>query len=173
MPISQYMKSLREKIGAQRVMAPAAAMAPIANGRVLLARNAENGEWQTLGGMMDPLESPADGAVREAYEEAGVMTRPTGLIGVFAGPETEVIYGNGDIVAYTVIAFAGVLIDETATPRADQDEISELNWFTPAEIDTLDMRPFNKRIALLALDDQGRAVFDQSTWRPSSGLTSQ
>ncbi len=166
MPISPYLKALREKVGHARLLAPAASMTPVAEGRALLARSAETGAWQTLGGMIEPLERPADAAMRETFEEAGLVVRPTRLLGVFAGPETEIVYPNGDVVAYTVIAFAGALEDPGAAPTPDGEEIAELDWFDADALETLDILPFNRQLARLALAPDGPPHFAPATWRP-------
>ena len=167
MPISPYLKALRDKVGHARLMAPAAAMVPVQYGRALIARNAETGEWQTLGGMVEPLEHPADGAVREAYEEGGLLTEPTRLLGVFSGPDTEITYPNGDVVAYTVIAFAGRLLDPQAALRPDGEEIAALRWVEHRELDDLEMMPFNKRLTRIALTPDAPTYFEPARWRPT------
>lgn len=166
MAISPYIKALREKVGRARLLAPASAMVPLQDGRALLARNADTGQWQSLGGMAEPLEHPADAARRETFEEAGVLARPERLIGVFAGPDTEITYPNGDIVAYTVIAFAGPLEDPEAALRPDGEEIAELAWFGAEAVSSLDIMPFNRRLVLLALDERAPPYFESAAWRP-------
>ena len=76
------------------------------DGRLLLVRNRDDGLWQTVGGGMDPSEQPADAAVREAFEETGLLVEPTRVIGVYGGPEFCLTYPNGDVVSYVGIAFA-------------------------------------------------------------------
>ncbi|MCI4665219.1 MAG: NUDIX domain-containing protein [Neomegalonema sp.] len=176
MPISPYLKMLRDHVGHAQLIAPAAAMIPVRNGQALLARNADTGEWQTLGGMIEPLEQPADAAMREAFEEAGVRAEPVRLIGVFAGPEAEVTYPNGDVVAYTVLAFAGRLIEagapfasdgaEIAEFTPDGEEIAEVAWFDADAIERLEMMRFNRRMALAALTPDAPTYFEPGKWRP-------
>jgi len=49
------------------VLLPSVAVLPWdEHGRVLLVREAETGLWQTIGGAVEPDESPAQAAVREA-----------------------------------------------------------------------------------------------------------
>ena len=48
-------------------------------GRVLLARHSEVGAWVLPGGAIEPGETRADAAVREIWEEAGVVARLTRL----------------------------------------------------------------------------------------------
>jgi 8-oxo-dGTP pyrophosphatase MutT (NUDIX family) len=50
--------------------------------RILLIRRSDNGHWEMPGGALDPGESPAEAARREAAEEAGVLVTPTELITV-------------------------------------------------------------------------------------------
>lgn len=54
-----------------------------AAGRVLLIRRADNGRWAMPGGALEVGETPAEGAVREAWEEAGVRCEAVALAGVF------------------------------------------------------------------------------------------
>ncbi|RIK43235.1 MAG: hypothetical protein DCC55_06400 [Chloroflexi bacterium] len=53
------------------------------DGRILLIRRADNGLWAMPGGGFEVGETPAEGAVREAFEETGVRCRPLALVGVF------------------------------------------------------------------------------------------
>jgi ADP-ribose pyrophosphatase YjhB (NUDIX family) len=52
-------------------------------GRLLLIQRADRGTWAMPGGALEVGETPAQGAVREALEEAGVHSAPVRLVGVF------------------------------------------------------------------------------------------
>jgi len=52
-------------------------------GRILLIRRADNGLWAMPGGALEVGETPAEGVVREAFEESGVRATPVALVGVF------------------------------------------------------------------------------------------
>lgn len=52
-------------------------------GRILLIRRADNGQWAMPGGALEVGETPAEGVVREAFEESGVRATPVALVGVF------------------------------------------------------------------------------------------
>ncbi|MBI5304668.1 MAG: NUDIX hydrolase N-terminal domain-containing protein [Chloroflexi bacterium] len=52
-------------------------------GRILLIRRADNRLWAMPGGALEVGETPAEGVVREAFEEAGVRSRVIALVGVF------------------------------------------------------------------------------------------
>ena len=69
MPISEYLRTLRERIGTALVLMPAvAAMVFDEDGRVLLARHATGDLWGAPGGAIDPDEPPQDAVVREVWE---------------------------------------------------------------------------------------------------------
>ena len=44
-------------------------------------------------------------AVRECWEETGLLIQLIGLVGVFGGPKFLIKYKNGDLTYYTVIGF--------------------------------------------------------------------
>lgn len=112
------------------------AVLPIdADGRVLLVQNADTGEWQTLGGAVEPDESPRDAAVREALEEAGVTVELGRLLDVLGGPEYVVTYPNGDVASYVVAVFEAVVV--AGTPEPDGDETSAATWWARAELASL------------------------------------
>ena len=66
------------------------------DGRVLLVRHVEGDVWTTPGGMIEPEETPANAAVRETWEETGLVVELTRIVGVFGGPRCTVTYANGD-----------------------------------------------------------------------------
>ena len=52
-------------------------------GRLLLAQDAGSELWMTVGGAINPDETPADAAVRECWEETGLRVELTRILGVF------------------------------------------------------------------------------------------
>lgn len=101
-------------------------------GRILLVRLIDSGNWATIGGAIEPGESPREGAVREAEEEAGVTVELGNILGVFGGREYRVTYPNGDESAYVVTVFDASVTE--GIPRPDGDETSEVGWFRPEEL---------------------------------------
>ncbi len=133
MGISPYLTRLRERVGHDLVLLPSVAVLPWdEHGRVLLVREAETGLWQTIGGAVEPDESPAQAAVREAAEEAGVVVELAGIRGVCGGPPFRMTYPNGDLVSYVPTIFDARVI--AGEPRADQEETIAVAWFTIDEI---------------------------------------
>lgn len=101
-------------------------------GRLLLVRLIDTGHWATIGGAIEPDESPSESAIREAREEAGVSVELGAILGVLGGPDYRVTYPNGDRSAYVVTVFDATVID--GTPRPDEDETSDVGWFKPDEL---------------------------------------
>jgi len=131
--ISPYVRRLREAIGHQLLMLPSVAVLPWDDaGRLLLVREAQTGLWQTIGGAIEPDESPLQAAVREAAEEAGVLVRIEGIRGVVGGPRFRLTYPNGDIVGYVPTIFDARVVE--GTPHPDGDETVEVGWFTAEQL---------------------------------------
>lgn len=165
MPISPYLRALREKIGTTLLEVPTAAAVVFDNrDRVLLVKHHDGGQWTTPGGILEPHETPADAAVRETWEETGVMVELTHVIGVFGGPSCETIYSNGDRIAWVATVFAARIVH--GEPRADGEETLEARFVERGELATLSGRPHLKLFLDAAFDHERGAYFEPPTWRP-------
>lgn len=164
MPTSPYVLSLRQKIGHDLLMLQAASVAIFnERGEILLAQNAD-GRWMTIGGAIDPDETPADAAVREAWEETGLLVEPFRVIGVFGGPEFHVTYANGDRVLYTAILFEARVVG--GTPRPDGEEAIALRYVSQEEAAGLPMAVRTRRVLAAAFARDQRPYFLPATWAP-------
>ena len=135
MGISPFVKRLREMVGNELLVLPSVSVLPRDDhGRLLLVRLVDTGGWATIGGAVEPDESPQAAACREAEEEAGVRVGLGPVLGVLGGPEYRVTYPNGDATAYVVTVFDATV--ESGTPRPDHDETSEVAWFDPGALPT-------------------------------------
>lgn len=163
MPMSEYVRRLRAAVGSMLLEAPSVSVVirdPA--GRTLLARHSEGDVWVTPGGAVEPLETPADAAVREVWEETGLEVELRRLIGVYGGPEFVVTYANGDRTSYLMAAFEGRV--RAGEPRPDGEEVLELRWFAPAELEALPLSDWMREI--LAGADGGGA-FRPASWLPA------
>ena len=143
MAISAYLRRLRERIGRELVLMPSVAvMIRDEAGRLLLVRSADYGLWQTVGGAIDPGETPADAAVREAFEESGLEVQLTGVLGVHGGPLFRLGYPNGDVCEYTAISFGAR--PTGGAIRADGDETTDVRWFTAGQAAALEVAPHTR-----------------------------
>ncbi len=133
MPISEYLRQLRTRIGADLVLMPGVNAIVINDARDVLLQRAMDGNWYTPGGAIDPGEQPADAAAREVLEETGLIVAPEQIVGVFT--EEPVMYPNGDRVQYVIISFVCRLI--SGTPRVADDESLEVRFFPRDQLPTL------------------------------------
>jgi 8-oxo-dGTP pyrophosphatase MutT (NUDIX family) len=132
MPISPYVAELRKLVGNRLLLLPSACVIPRDDeGRILLVRQRQHGKWETIGGTVEPDESPRDAAVREAKEEASVDVELT-LIAVLGGPEYVATYPNGDRCQYVSSVFTARIVG--GEPAPDHDETDEVAWFSAADL---------------------------------------
>jgi 8-oxo-dGTP diphosphatase len=165
MPISVYIRALREKIGTELLLVPAVT-ALIYNERdeVLLQRAKDDGEWHTIGGAIDPGENPADALVREVFEETGLRVVPMRIVGVYSDP--EVVYPNGDRVMYVSTTFVCRIIGDAGEgssanpdpPLPTDDESLEFRYFPLSSLPHL--LPGQRHRIAQALKNEEKAYFE-------------
>jgi 8-oxo-dGTP pyrophosphatase MutT (NUDIX family) len=165
MPASSYVQDVRAKIGNGLLMlSSATAMLFDEQRRLLIVRDANSHRWITLGGAVDPDESPSDAIVRECWEELGLIVEPTRLMGVFGGPRYRVNYVNGDTCSYVVCMFEVRKI--SGEPKPDNLEISEVRYVTREEMAKLEMSEATREMFERAFDFDGKVHFPEVTWQP-------
>ena len=109
------------------------------NGRILLQRRRDTGQWAIPMGKQELGETVAQCAVRETAEETGVTVEVTGLLGIYSDPGHVVFYtSDGETRQEFEIILLGRPV--SGEPRAN-DEASAAAWFTIAELDSLDIHP--------------------------------
>lgn len=112
-------------------MVPAAsAVIRDATGRVLLVlrgREPEKGRWSVPGGRVEPGETFAQAAAREAFEETGLHVEIADELWAVAIP-------TADGRVYDVHDFAATVVGGVLTPG---DDAADARWFTPAELGTV------------------------------------
>jgi 8-oxo-dGTP pyrophosphatase MutT (NUDIX family) len=144
--ISSHIARLRAVIGHELLVLPCVTVLPVdERGRILLAWHAGHTDgWGTVGGAVDPGESSAEAAVREAREEIGVDIRLGRVLTVLGGPDYEITYPNGDRVAYVPAVYEAEITG--GTPSPSDGELSEVAWFTGDELQTLQLSRFTRAL---------------------------
>lgn len=173
MPMSDYMRTLRSKLGSQLLEIPSVSVLSFdERERVVLVRHAEFDLWTTPGGAVEPQEVPADAAVREMWEETGLHVELLRVIGVYGGPEFTTRYRNGDAVSFMMTVFLARRIGGALRP--DGEETLEVRSFAKTEIADLAMQAWAPRVVLQAFAEHERGgdpprsgpYFDPPSWAP-------
>jgi 8-oxo-dGTP pyrophosphatase MutT (NUDIX family) len=165
MPISDYLKQLRSQVGSQLLLVPSVTgIIYDERGRVLLVNHADRGLWVAPGGSIEPNESPADATVREVWEETGLVTEPIRIIGLFGGPNFEMVYRNGDRVTYVQTVFECRILG--GAPRPDGVETLQLAYFSETEIVDLSIPAWMEVVMPVVFGERNQAYFQQAIWRP-------
>ena len=100
MPTPEFVLSLREKIGHDLLwLMGVSGYVEDEQGRVLLGRRSDTGEWAMVYGINEPGEEPADTVAREVKEETGVDVVVTDLVSVKSSRKV-LTYANGDNTMY-------------------------------------------------------------------------
>ncbi|MCI1018372.1 NUDIX domain-containing protein [Microbacterium sp. C5A9] len=143
MPLSDYVASMRSRIGTDLLLLPGVTAVIRDDERFLLARHRHSGLWSLIGGAVEPGEEPAEALHREVSEETGARVRIRGIIGVYGGQAMMATYPNGDQVGYVTTAYDCELLTDAAP---DLDELLELGWFSRDAITALPRRDWIDRV---------------------------
>lgn len=156
---SDYLLWLREHVGHELLLLPCvAALVRDDEGRLLLVRNVGNGRWGTVGGMVEPGESPGEAAVREVHEETGLTVELGDILGAVGGSDYIIQYPNGDVVAAITTVYDAAVVGGDLRP--DGHEVDATRWTSEADLPTVDLNPF----ATAMLTELG--IFDPADREP-------
>jgi 8-oxo-dGTP pyrophosphatase MutT (NUDIX family) len=107
-------------------------------GRILVQRRRDTGQWALPMGKMEIGETPSECAVRETQEETGVTVEPTGILGIYSDPAHIVAYTDGEVrQEYEVMLTARPI----AGAPTSNDEASDVRWVAPEDLPKLDIHP--------------------------------
>jgi 8-oxo-dGTP pyrophosphatase MutT (NUDIX family) len=103
--------------------------------RVLLGKRTSAvrfaGMWDAFGGHLVPCEEPSTALARELGEELGIHpTRPR-----FLGIYEDLDPTSRDVFRHYLF----LVIEWEGEPRIANEEHSEIRWFTPSEVRTLNL----------------------------------
>ncbi|GAA2505977.1 NUDIX domain-containing protein [Streptomyces gobitricini] len=126
MATPDFIRAVRATAGHQLLFLPGVTAVVLDDeGRVLLARRADNGRWSLIGGIPEPGEQPAVSVVREVFEETAVECVVERVVLVETLP--PVTYPNGDQCQYVDTCFRCRAVGGDA--RVNDDESLEVGWF--------------------------------------------
>ncbi len=153
MATPEFVLSLRESIGHAPLPLVGVTAVVFRDEKVLLGKRADNGSWQSVSGIVDPGEEPADAAVRECLEEAGVVVKATRLALVQQMP--RITYANGDQVDYLDLVFRCEWV--SGDPHPVDGELTEVGFYGLGEL--TDVAPENVRKIALSMAEDDPATF--------------
>lgn len=117
----------------KRPVVGVAAAAHTRDGRWLLVRRADTGQWALPGGTLEWGETLRASIARELSEEAGVESCDIErVVGVWSGPHRDPRF-------HAVTVVVQCLVREPARPPANPLEILESGLFAEADLPTLSM----------------------------------
>ena len=129
MPISEYIRNLRAKVGNDLLLLPGVTAVVIkARGEVLLQLRRDTQTWAPPSGGIEPGETAAAGVVREVREETGLRIVPEAIVAVLSGEDYSVTYPNGDRLATVTTVFRCRPLD-AEQPRVNDDESLLIRYF--------------------------------------------
>lgn len=149
MATPDFVLTLREGIGHAPLPLVGVTAVVFRDEKVLLGRRADDGAWRPVSGIVDPGEEPADTAVRECLEEAGVVVRATRLASVDQLP--RISYANGDQVDYLDLVFRCDWV--SGEPHPADGELTDVGWFGLGELVEVDQAHVRKIALAIAEDD--------------------
>ena len=159
MPISDYMRNLRAKVGKDLLMMPGVSAVVINEwDEVLLQLRPDTNTWAPPSGGLEPGEDLAECAIREVREETGIEAVPESIAAVLAGPDLLNTYPNGDQVAAVSIVFR-CRPHSGQRPRVNDDESLDVRYF-PKDALPDKMLPRHRFIIAKALENSPSAYFN-------------
>jgi 8-oxo-dGTP pyrophosphatase MutT (NUDIX family) len=154
MPVPRHIAELRSHIGhALLWYATARTVAVDGRGCVILGRYAHSKTWALPGGVIDPGEQPADAAVRECYEETGIITVPEALTSVTVSG--LVIHDTGDLTQHLDLTFRCRATGGEVGPG--DGEFEEVRWHDTDALPA--MLPYELGIITQALRGESQPAF--------------
>lgn len=154
MPTPDFVLELRRHLGHAPLALVGATAVIFRDDRVLLGHRSDNGELTPITGIVDPGEEPADAAVREALEEAGVVIRVQRLAWVHQIP--RVTYANGDQSDYLDLTFRCEWV--SGEPAPVDGEMTDVAWYSIDEI--AGVKPEMRRRIAHAIAEDDPADFE-------------
>jgi ADP-ribose pyrophosphatase YjhB (NUDIX family) len=103
-------------------------------GRILMQRRSDSGNWALPGGVMDIGETLEQCVVREVKEETGLDIAIIGLLGIYTDPNHVIAYADGEVRQEFNITY---LARVTGGTIAVSNESTEVRFIDPNELDHL------------------------------------
>ncbi len=128
-----YVKWMRERVGHEKIfLLYVSVLVRDEQNRLLLQSRTDFELWGIPGGIVEIGETLEDTVRREMREETGLNVESQRMVGIYAGPQYDVIYPNGDQVQQVTIAVEANIV--SGALHADGIESADLAWFSQSEL---------------------------------------
>ena len=127
-----YIHELRKDIGSRKIILNSAGAVIIMDGKILLQRRTDNGQWGLIGGLVELNETYEEAALREIREETGLDVTLESFLGIFHNH--NMVWSNGDAAHVISAMFTARII--SGEPRIDEESY-ELRFFGKEELPSL------------------------------------
>jgi ADP-ribose pyrophosphatase YjhB (NUDIX family) len=127
-----YWHRIRQAVGTESIIVPAAAGAIMQDGKILLVRHSQLKKWQIPGGVHEPGESIQDTVQREITEELGLTLRARDLVAIYSGPKWMIEYPDGNHIQQLLFFF--LMEGRVDQIRLQETEVTAYRFFQLDEI---------------------------------------
>lgn len=149
-----FILRLREGVGHELLWLSGVTAVILRGSDVLLVRRSDNGEWTPVTGVMDPGDTVAGAARREAMEEAGVEIEVERVAMVHT--LAPMVYANGDRSQYLDHVVRARWV--SGEPFVADDESTEVGFFPLDALPPMQQTHLDRIAAALPAD--GPTLFD-------------
>ena len=118
-------------------------------GRILLTKRSDNGQWCLPGGAVDSGETVSEACEREVWEETGLHVRVKRLVGVYSHADQLVVYPDGNKVHVVALHFE---VEVTGGVAGLSNEVSDFGYFSLEEMEGLEFLGRHKERILDTLE---------------------
>ncbi|MDP3918123.1 MAG: NUDIX domain-containing protein, partial [Candidatus Woesebacteria bacterium] len=141
-----YIKYIRGMVGHKRILMNfAVATIFNAKGELLLQKRGDKKKWGLVGGTLELGETLEECVKREVFEETGLKIIPTSIIGIYTGPEYNILYPNRDKVQPVSVLFNVKVIGGKLRDKYDKETL-DLKYFTKHNLPELANKDFKDMI---------------------------
>lgn len=128
----EYYKYLRQYVGHRPIILPGSVVIILNKENEVLLQERHDGNWGLPGGLMDLGESFEEVAIREVFEETGLVVKNLRLLNVFSGSEYYLKVPNGDeLFSVTAVYYSK---DVSGVMNIDYSESVNMQYFPTSDL---------------------------------------
>lgn len=124
-------------------------------GRILLQRRSDSGNWALPGGAMDIGETLAQSAIREVKEETGFDVRIDRIVGIYSDPGHVFSYDDGEVRQEFSICLACTIVGGSLQVS---QESTAVDFFPVSRLSKLEIHESVRARIRDYLDDKAPAL---------------